>query len=311
MTDLRVFRRSADRREVELAGSTVRLERDLQRRVEAGLEEMLGIRLVASEYTTGRWHRGRVDTLGLDENNAPVVIEFKRGVDAGVVTQAMFYVAWLKSARLEFEALVRERLGEKAAATVDWRRPRAVCVAAGFSNHDRVMVQERREPVDLVRYRVFDDGGEGLLALHLVDSVSWVSAADEVEQPASERIVEVAAEVAAGVPGVVAVPECLRELYGEVDEALCAWGEVEVVPLRHYIAYRRMRNLGSVVFRPSLGQVLVTLRLDPDTVELEEGFTRDLRGIGHLGTGDLEVKVSSAEDVERASPLFRRAFEAA
>ncbi|QMU75714.1 hypothetical protein GXW83_08140 [Streptacidiphilus sp. PB12-B1b] len=227
------------------------------------------------------------------------------------MTQAIFYVAWLKSARLEFEALVRERLGEKAAAAVDWRRPRAVCVAAGFSNHDRVMVQERREPVDLVRYRVFDDGGEGLLALHLVDSVSWVSAADEVEQPVSEGIAEVAAEVEVGVPGVVAVPECLRDLYGEVDESLCAWGEVEVVPLRHYIAYRRMRNLGSVVFRPSLGQVLVTLRLDPDTVELEEGFTRDLRGIGHLGTGDLEVKVSTAEDVERAAPLFRRAFEAA
>ncbi|WP_255431333.1 DUF5655 domain-containing protein [Streptacidiphilus sp. PB12-B1b] len=238
-------------------------------------------------------------------------MEFKRGVDAGVVTQAMFYVAWLKSARLEFEALVRERLGEKAAAAVDWRRPRAVCVAAGFSNHDRVMVQERREPVDLVRYRVFDDGGEGLLALHLVDSVSWVAAADEVEQPVSEGIAEVAAGAAVGVPEVVAVPECLRELYGEVDEALSAWGEVEVVPLRHYIAYRRMRNLGSVLFRPSLGHVLVTLRLDPDTVELVEGFTRDLRGIGHLGTGDLEVKVASVEDVERAAPLFRRAFEAA
>ncbi len=85
MTDLRVFRRGADGREVELRGSTVRRERELQRRVEAGLEEMLGIRLVASEYPTGRWHRGRVDTLGLDENNAPVVLDFtdRRSSDTG------------------------------------------------------------------------------------------------------------------------------------------------------------------------------------------------------------------------------------
>ncbi|QMU75722.1 hypothetical protein GXW83_08190 [Streptacidiphilus sp. PB12-B1b] len=85
MTDLRVFSRGADGREVELLGSTVRRERDLQRRVEAGLEEMLGIRLVASEYTTGRWHRGRVDTLGLDENNTPVVLHFtdRRSSDTG------------------------------------------------------------------------------------------------------------------------------------------------------------------------------------------------------------------------------------
>ncbi len=96
MTDLRVFRRGVDGREVELRGSTVQREQELQRRVEAGLEAMLGIRFLASEYPTGRWHRDRVDTLGLDENNVPVVIEFKRGVDAGVVAQAMSYLVWLK-----------------------------------------------------------------------------------------------------------------------------------------------------------------------------------------------------------------------
>lgn len=34
-------------------------------------------------------------------------------------------------------------------------------------------------------------------------------------------------------------------------------------------------------------------------------------GIGHLGTGDLEVRVVSAADLEKAAPLIRRAFEAA
>ncbi|MFF9794832.1 hypothetical protein ACF1G6_29875 [Streptomyces bacillaris] len=48
-----------------------------------------------------------------------------------------------------------------------------------------------------------------------------------------------------------------------------------------------------------------------NTVELEEGFTRDMRGIGHLGTGHLEVRIVSAVDLEKAPPLIRRAFEAA
>ncbi|MEZ0065884.1 hypothetical protein ABIA32_001893 [Streptacidiphilus sp. MAP12-20] len=39
------------------------------------MESMLGIRFLASEYPAGPWHRGRIDTLGLDENNTPVVIE--------------------------------------------------------------------------------------------------------------------------------------------------------------------------------------------------------------------------------------------
>ncbi|QHV84280.1 hypothetical protein C3K23_05040 [Streptomyces sp. 604F] len=49
----------------------------------------------------------------------------------------------------------------------------------------------------------------------------------------------------------------------------------------------------------------------PDSVKLEEGFTRDMRSIGHLGTGGLEVRIVSAAGVEKAAPLIRRAFEAA
>lgn len=36
-----------------------------------------------------------------------------------------------------------------------------------------------------------------------------------------------------------------------------------------------------------------------------------MRGIGRLGTGDLEVRISSAINLEKASPLIRRVFEAA
>ncbi|MGW1513102.1 hypothetical protein [Streptomyces sp. NPDC002394] len=102
MAELMLFRQDADGRDVELSGSTVALEVELQRRVEAGLEQMLGIRFVASEYATGPWHRGRIDTLGLDENGSPVVIEFKKGSDSGVLSQAVSYLSWLRSAQHEF-----------------------------------------------------------------------------------------------------------------------------------------------------------------------------------------------------------------
>ncbi|MFB7950046.1 hypothetical protein ACFC6L_34650 [Kitasatospora phosalacinea] len=306
MSDLKVFRLGVDGRDVELRGSTVALEVELQRRVEAGMERMLGIRFLASEYPTGPWHRGRVDSLGLDENGCPVVIEFKKGSDSGVVSQALSYLTWLKSSRLEFEALVWEKLGEAAVESVDWRSPRAVCVAAGYSWHDRVTVGElgRRWPIELVRYRVFD---RGLLGLQLVEPVvapGNTSAGRRASMPAAVEVVE--ASVAS-----VEVPECLRALYGELDEVLTASGEVETVQLKHYIAYRRLRNVASVIFRSSTQHraVLVYLPLDPETVELEEGFTRDMRGIGHLGTGDLEVRIASPATLAKAAVLIERAVQ--
>jgi predicted transport protein len=201
---------------------------------------------------------------------------------------------------------VRERLGSEAVEEIDWRNARAVCIAGDFSRHDRVAVYENRRRIDLVRYRVFDGG---LLSLLLIES----SRASASPGPARQRGREQQAAAGAGDrlrPVSDGVPEGLRDLYGELDEALTAWGEVEVARLHHYIAHRRMVNRASVLFRPSHRVILVYLTLDPDTVELEEGFTRDMRGIGHLGTRDLEVRIASTADLDKAGPLIQRAFEA-
>ncbi|WLQ67631.1 hypothetical protein [Streptomyces glycanivorans] len=52
MSDLKLFRLDIDDWDVELRGSTVAVEVELQRRIEASMEAMLGIRFLASEYPT-------------------------------------------------------------------------------------------------------------------------------------------------------------------------------------------------------------------------------------------------------------------
>ncbi|MGW7169924.1 DUF5655 domain-containing protein [Streptomyces sp. NPDC054884] len=255
---------------------------------------------------------GRIDSLGLDENGAPVVVEFKRGTAAGVINQGLYYMAWLMAHKDAFRHLVRDRLGVSAASQVLWSAPRLICVAGDFTRYDAHAVREHRRSIDLVRYRIFDGG---LLGLLLVESApgSFRPALARRQRREREEASDSGGEVGKPSRPVVPsiVPACLQDLYAELDEALTTWGEVEVAPLRHYIAYRRMVNLAKVIFRPKHEVIVVYLRVDPDTVELEEGFSRDMRGIGHLGTGDLEVRISSASDLEKAGTLIRRAFEAA
>lgn len=52
-------------------------ESEIQKLCEQNLETFFGIRFLASEYSTGNKHRGRIDSLGIDENNCPVIIEYK------------------------------------------------------------------------------------------------------------------------------------------------------------------------------------------------------------------------------------------
>ena len=43
---------------------------------------------------------------------------------------------------------------------------------------------------------------------------------------------------------------------------------------------------------------------------LVERFSRDVREIGHFGTGDLELRIDSLEDFERAKPLIEQSYDA-
>ena len=55
-------------------------------------------------------------------------------------------------------------------------------------------------------------------------------------------------------------------------------------------------------------QIILFLKLNPETVELENGFTRDMRSIGHYGTGDLQITIKNVADFEKAKPLLQRAY---
>lgn len=65
MSDIKLFRLEAGKA-TELAGDASDLEKPLQTLIEANLDTLLGIRFLASEYSTGKTHGGRIDSLGLD-----------------------------------------------------------------------------------------------------------------------------------------------------------------------------------------------------------------------------------------------------
>jgi predicted transport protein len=77
-----------------------------------------------------------------------------------------------------------------------------------------------------------------------------------------------------------------------------------------YFAFRRIKNFACVEVHPQAKKLLVFVKVDPSTTDLVPGFTRDVRKIGHFGTGDLEITIASPDDLERAKPLILASYEA-
>src|SRR5205814_1758488 len=105
--------------------------------------------------------------------------------------------------------------------------------------------------------------------------------------------------------------EELRSLYRSLEAYLLALGDdVSQKTLKFYFAFRRIKNFACVEVHPQSKTLLMFVKVDPDTVVLEPGFTRDVRQVGHWGTGDLEITIAREADLEKAKPLLLTSYEA-
>ncbi|MDG5498030.1 DUF5655 domain-containing protein [Niveispirillum sp. BGYR6] len=313
MPDLKLFRLSPTG-PTELTAKAAQVEKSLQVLFEANLEGLLGVRFLASEYSTGKVHGGRIDTLGLDENGCPVIIEYKRALNENVINQGLFYLEWLLDHRKEFQWLVMEKLGADAAKAVDWSGPRLLCIAGDFTRYDEHAVKQINRNIELIRYRHY---GDDLLLLELVNATQ---AALPSPAAAAGTVAPTPTETAPGAAGAGAARSIAyriaklsppaADLYEAVRTHLLALGDdVQVKELMYYIAFKRLRNFCCLEAFPSHGTTVLYLKLNPDSVALEPGFTRDVRAVGHYGTGDVEVTLSSLDDLRKAEPLIQRAYE--
>lgn len=140
----------------QLKTSNFKNEKALQDLVENNLEEIFGIKFIASELSTGEKHGGRIDTLGLDETNSPVIIEYKWGEKDNVINQGLFYLDWFVDHKGDFQILTEKKLGKKI--KIDWGQPRLILVASSFNKYDKYAINRMAENIELWTYKLYTNG---------------------------------------------------------------------------------------------------------------------------------------------------------
>lgn len=302
MSDIKLFRLDNGKASA-IDGTATHLEKPLQTLIETNLEPLLGIRFVASEYPTGKTHAGRIDTLGLDENNCPVILEYKRSTGENVINQGLFYLDWLMDHQAEFKLLVLERFGKPAADAIDWSAPRLICIAADFTKYDGHAVQQINRNIELIRYRRF---GKDLLLLELANAVSAL-VIDKPDKTGGGKTVKSTSTDKTVVQWLADLPVATRLLFDELEAYLRSLGDdVQRKDLKLYIAFKRLRNFATLVFQSKV--LRLYLHLNPDQMPHQKGLTRDVRTIGHWGTGDLELLIDSTDNLEKAKPYILAAY---
>ncbi len=295
MSDLKLFK--IDGNVEELPALTATIEKELQNLIEKNMEIFFGVKFLDTEFSTT--NGGRIDSLGIDENNCPVIFEYKRATNENVINQGLFYLDWLLDHKANFELLVMKKMGKTISDQLDWSMPRLICVAGDFTKYDEYAVKQINRNIDLIRYKKF---GQNLILFELINSNIAKPIKESSVNSNIKKYIDKTFE-----EHLETTESKLRDLYYTIRDYILALGDdVTENQLKLYVAFKKIKNIVCVEIRSKT--ILLFLRLNPDAIFLEKDFTRDVRNIGHWGTGDLEITIKNLEDFEKSKVLIEKCY---
>jgi predicted transport protein len=291
-------------------------EKVLQALVERSLETVFGCRFVATEFPTGDKHGGRIDTLALSEDGNPVIIEYKKEPSSDLINQSLFYLSWIHDHRGDFQVVAMKALGKEV--DIDWSDVRVICIAPSYRKYDLHAVTMMGANIELWQYHHFANG-----ALYLEEvfrktlSPPGGTAGGQAGANGKNPVMVEAGRKAAitRATGSYTIEQHLergseetRALFEAIRQKLLALDDsVEEAPKKLYIAYKVAQNFLCMEIHKK--HLLLYLKLSPDAVKPMPQNGRDVRGVGHYGTGDLELRVCTSAEAEAAMPLIAKALE--
>ena len=305
MGDIKLFRIKDE--VVEIEGTSMRLEKNLQNIIEDNMEIFLGVKFLATEYKTGKVHNGRIDSLGIDENNCPVIIEYKRSINENVINQGLYYLDWLLDHKAEFQFLVMEKLGKEAYENIEWSSPRLICIANDFTKYDVHAVKQINRNIDLIKYKNYN---KELLLLEMVHTnISSYDSYRNSELTVNEEISN--SKYKTIEQYLNDSSEELKSRYYTLRDFIISLGDdVQEKKLKNYFGFKRIKNFACVEIHPKTNTVLIYTKANIEDIKLREGFTRDVTNIGHFGTGNLEIRFTDMKDFDEIQKFIIASYEA-
>lgn len=284
--------------------STVELgkEKNIQTLFEQNLLTVLNVNFLATEYSTS--FGGRIDTLGIDKNGSPVIIEYKRNQKDNVINQGLSYLKWLLDHKADFGVLCRNK---KIEVDIDWASPRVICVAESYNKFDLDTVEILPIKIELLRYKIYEEN------ILMVESESQkaikINTREIFDKNKKETLPRLQKDYTFDSHLQVASRE-IKELFIQLKEMITSLDAsiIEEVKAK-YIAYKLTTNFVDIVIKKKA--IKVFLNMPSGKLSDVYNIARDManpKKIGHWGNGDYEVIIENKEELLKLFELIKQSY---
>lgn len=297
------------------------LEKNLQSLFEKNLEEILNIVFLSHEYSTS--FGGRIDTLGIDKNGSPCIIEYKRNQNDNVINQGLSYLRWLLDHKTDFEVLVKEKFSSWGAikqmgwtdklgvkSLVEWDSPRVICIAESYSKFDVDTADILPINIELLRYRIYD---ENILYLEPENYQKIkISTSGIIKKGKIQKIKDNQLQKTYSIDDHLSgINKDILDLFQDLRERILSLDQNIIEEAKSkYIAYKTSTNFVDIVVKQHSLKIFLNVKSGKlnDSKKIARDLTKP-KPIGHWGNGDYEVKVENVKESDAVFDLIKQSYD--
>ena len=268
-------------------------EAELQKLIENNLLYVMGIRFIATEYPIPN---GRIDTLGIDEDDVPVIIEYKWKKDLSAIVQGLFYLNWIMQNKQPFESIVKDKIGKEI--NVNWStQPRLIIIAQDFDIKELSAINLMGASVELKKYSFY----QNLFNIEDVNIVKPVKSnkSDDQDDGTGNKKYSLEQILNKAIPEVQDIFSTLRDEILGISEAV--WEKVGAF----YCDYRTSSTFVSIHIQKN--KLKVYIKMGDQKVNDPNGICKEVPKSYGYGLLNTIFEISKKDEIGYAMTLIKQA----
>ena len=279
-----------------------KLEKEIQQLFESNLNTIMGLELVKSEFSI---KNKRIDSLAYDaQNNAFIIIEYKRDKNISVVDQGFTYLSLMLENKADFIVEYNESLKKQLKRDeVDWSQTRVVFVSTSFTENQKLATNFKDIAIELWEVKRFDNDTVSITPIK--KSKSAESIKPLTQQNKELKAVQDEIKVYTEEDHLIKPTEEIKELYELVrNRILTLADDIEVIPQKMYIAFRKDKK-NFCYLHLQKKNVKIWLNAKWGEINEPKGIAYDVSKKGHYGYGDYEIDMKDDSQLEYILSLIK------
>ena len=279
-----------------------KLEKEIQQLFESNLNTIMGLKLVKSEFSI---KNKRIDSLAYDaQNNAFIIIEYKRDKNISVVDQGFTYLGLMLENKADIIVEYNESLKKQLKRDeVDWSQTRVVFVSTSFTENQKSATNFKDLAIELWEIKRFENDTVSITPIK--KSKSGESIKPLTEKNKELKAVQDEIKVYTEEDHLIKPTEEIKELYELVRNRILALADdIEIIHKKIYIVFRKdKKNFCSLHLQKN--NIKIWLNAKWGEINEPKGIAHDVSNKGHYGPGDYEIDMNDDSQLEYILSLIK------